>query len=85
MSPVSSAIMGHSFHRLCGGHPGPHLLLLCLQKVDIQEEEQKEGQRQGQERHQHDGCHRRGKDRGTVFELLPTSTFKTHLQFFRLK
>lgn len=55
-----SAVMGHRLHRLRGHHPGLSLLLLHLQKMDIQEEKQKEGQRQGQKRHQHEG--RRGRD-----------------------
>lgn len=59
--------MGHRLHRLRGHHPGARLLLLRLQKVDIQEEEQKEGQRQGQERHQHEGRDGRGQNGGKGF------------------
>lgn len=53
----SSAVMGHRLHRVCGYHPGVSVLLLRLQKMDIQEEKQEEGQRQGQKRHQHEGRH----------------------------
>lgn len=63
--------MGHCGHcvRCCG--PRRVLLLLHLQKVDIQEEEQEKGQGQGQERHQHEGRDRRKQDRGKhTFEAL---------------
>ena len=49
--------MGHRLDCICGYHPGVSMLLLHLQKVDIQEEKQEEGQRQGQKRHQHEGRH----------------------------
>ena len=62
-----SAVMGHCLYRLCGYHPGVSMLLLHLQKMDIQEEKQKEGQRQGQECHQHDGCQRWSQNRGKDF------------------
>lgn len=58
--------MGHRLYCLCGHHPGVSVLLLHLQKMDIQEEKQKEGQRQGQKCHQHEGrdgwSQNRGKD-----------------------
>lgn len=66
---VCSAIMGHCLHCLCGYHPGVSVLLLHLQKMDIQEEKQEEGQRQGQERHQHEGCHWWCQNWGKNFEL----------------
>ncbi|KAA8580314.1 hypothetical protein FQN60_005849 [Etheostoma spectabile] len=56
--------MGHCLYCLCGYHSGVSMLLLHLQKMDIQEEKQKEGQRQGQECHQHDGRQRRSQNRG---------------------
>lgn len=56
--------MGHRGHRLCGSGSCHVLLLLHLQKVDIQEEEQEKGQGQGQERHQHEGRDRRSQDGG---------------------
>lgn len=49
--------MGHRVYCICGYHPGVGVLLLHLQKMDIQEEKQEEGQRQGQKRHQYEGCH----------------------------
>lgn len=52
-----SAVMGHRLYCICGYHPGVSVLLLHLQKMDIQEEKQEEGQRQGQKRHQYEGCH----------------------------
>lgn len=45
-------------HRHCGGSraPHPHLLLLHLQEVLLQEEEEQEGERQRhEERHEHEG------------------------------
>lgn len=65
--PSHSAIVGHRLNCLCGHHPGVSLLLLCLQKMDIQEEKQKEGERQGQKCHQHEGRHRWGQNRGNDF------------------
>lgn len=49
--------MGHRLYCICGDHPGVGVLLLRLQKMDLQEEKQEEGQRQGQKRHQHEGRH----------------------------
>lgn len=77
LSPVCSfhsAIMGHCLYCLRGDHSGVSMLLLHLQKMDIQEEKQKEGQRQGQECHQHDGCQRWSQNRGKDFELLLLKT-----------
>lgn len=65
--PVPSAIVGHRLHRLCGHHPGLSMLLLHLQKMDIQEEKQKEGQRQGQECHQYERRQGRSQNRGNEF------------------
>ena len=62
-----SAVMGHCLYRLCGYHPGVSMLLLHLQKMDIQEEKQKEGQRQGQKCHQHEGRKRWSQNRGKDF------------------
>lgn len=64
-----SAKLGHRLYRLCGDHPGVSVLLLRLQKMDIQEEKQKEGQRQGQKCHQHEGRQGWGQNRGKDFEL----------------
>lgn len=65
--------MGHRLHCLRGDHPGVSMLLLHLQKVDFQEEKQKEGQRQGQKRHQHEGRDGWSQNRGNDF------TETTHL------
>lgn len=65
----TSAIMGHCLHCLRGYHSGVSMLLLHLQKMDIQEEKQKEGQRQGQECNQHDGRQRWSQNGGKNFEL----------------
>ncbi len=62
--------MGHCLYRLCGYHPGVSVLLLHLQKMDIQEEKQKEGQRQGQKCHQHEGRQGWSQNGGKDFELL---------------
>lgn len=67
---LHSAIMGHRRHRICCCCTSCFLLLLHLQKVDIQEEEQEKGQRQGQECHQHEGRHRRCQNRGKNNLLL---------------
>lgn len=67
--------MGHRGHCLRGRGPRRVLLLLHLQKVDIQEEEQEKGQGQGQERHQHEGRDRgRSQDGGkhTAWPLCPS-------------
>lgn len=56
--------MGHRGHRICGRGTCRVLLLLHLQKVDIQEEEQEKGQGQGQERHQHERRDRGNQDGG---------------------
>lgn len=56
--------MGHCGHCIRGCGSRRVLLLLYLQKVDIQEEEQEKGQGQGQERNQHEGCDRRSQDGG---------------------
>ncbi|KAL0195896.1 hypothetical protein M9458_009468, partial [Cirrhinus mrigala] len=57
------AIMGHRRHCVCCCRTSRFLLLLHLQKVDIQEEEQEKGQRQGQECHQHEGRQGRYQNR----------------------
>lgn len=62
--------MGHRLYCLCGHHPGVSVLLLHLQKMDIQEEKQKEGQRQGQKCHQYEGRHGWSQNRGKDLELL---------------
>ncbi len=67
---LPSAIMGHCLHCLRGYHPGVSMLLLHLQKMDIQEEKQKEGQRQGQKCYQHEGRQGWSQNRGKDFELL---------------
>lgn len=59
--------MGHCLYCLCGHYPGVSMLLLHLQKMDIQEEKQKEGQRQGQKCYQHEGRQRWSQNRGKDF------------------
>lgn len=62
--------MGHRSDRVCGRGARALLLLLRLQKVDLQEEEGQEGQRQGQKRHRHERRHRRWENRGKNVLLL---------------
>lgn len=62
--------MGHRRHCVCCYCTSCFLLLLHLQKVDIQEEEQEKGQRQGQECHQHDGRQGWYENRGKNILLL---------------
>lgn len=69
-----SAVMGHRLHCICGCHPGVSMLLLRLQKMDIQEEKQEEGQRQGQKRHQHEGRHWRSQNWGRNFPSSHANT-----------
>lgn len=62
--------MGHRRHCVRRYCTSSFLLLLHLQKVDLQEEEQEKGKRQRQERHQHEGRQRRYQNRGKNILLV---------------